>query len=51
MHDPVAAIDVARRALPGATVISYPQATHALVGEQPAHIARDVGAFVAEVDR
>lgn len=46
MHDPVAAAAVARRALPRGTVLVYPDASHAVNGEQPEQIAADLGAFL-----
>lgn len=47
MHDPVAAADTARRLLPDARVLIYPDATHAINGEFPDRIAHDVGAALA----
>ncbi len=46
MHDTGSAADVARRAVPGATVKVYPQASHAINGEYPDEIAADVAAFL-----
>jgi pimeloyl-ACP methyl ester carboxylesterase len=46
MHDTAQAADVARRTPAGATVIVYPDASHAINGEYPEQIANDVGAFL-----
>jgi pimeloyl-ACP methyl ester carboxylesterase len=47
MHDAGRAERVARRVPAGATVIVYPDASHAINGEYPDRIAADVGAFLA----
>jgi pimeloyl-ACP methyl ester carboxylesterase len=47
MHDAGAAGDVARRSLGAGTVTTYPQASHALNGEHPAELARDIATHVA----
>jgi len=46
MHDAAKAADLARRVLPRATVVVYPQASHAINGEYPDRIAADVAAFL-----
>jgi pimeloyl-ACP methyl ester carboxylesterase len=46
MHDTGKAAEVARRAPSGATVIVYPEASHAINGEYPDRIAADVGTFL-----
>jgi pimeloyl-ACP methyl ester carboxylesterase len=46
MHDTGKATEVARRAPAGATVIVYPDASHAINGEYPDRIATDVGTFL-----
>jgi pimeloyl-ACP methyl ester carboxylesterase len=51
MHDPAAVAATARRTLRHATVTSYPEASHAINGEYPDRIARDVAALVAETGR
>ncbi|MFC8045434.1 alpha/beta fold hydrolase [Nocardia sp. NPDC057353] len=45
MHDPATAVATARRALPGAAVRCYPDASHAINGERPAEIAADIAEF------
>lgn len=50
MHDPVSAAAVAERAFGAANVRVYPEATHALNGEQPDRIAADVRDFLARVE-
>lgn len=50
MHDPATSIPVAERAFGAENVRVYPDATHALSGEQPGRFAADVGAFVQRVD-
>jgi pimeloyl-ACP methyl ester carboxylesterase len=47
MHDSAAAAELARQTLRHGTVIVYPEASHAINGEQPDRIAADVGAFLA----
>lgn len=47
MHDGAAATEVAERVLPEGTVHLYDGASHAVGGEQPERIARDLGAFLA----
>lgn len=47
MHDTGSAATVARRAPAGATVLVYPDASHAINGEYSDRIATDVGAFLA----
>lgn len=49
MHDTAAAEEVARRAMPDATVTVYPEASHAINGEYPDQIAADVAAFLADL--
>ncbi|WFE21526.1 alpha/beta hydrolase [Solwaraspora sp. WMMD937] len=51
MHDTAEAAEVAERALPEATVIVYPDASHAVNGEYPDRIAADIAAFLATSDR
>ena len=46
MHDTAAAAEVARRVPPGATVLVYPDASHAINGEYPDKIATDMSAFL-----
>lgn len=46
MHDAAKAADLARRALPRATVVVYPHASHAINGEYPDRIAADVRVFL-----
>ena len=46
MHDTGKAAEVARRAPTGATVIVYPDASHAINGEYPDRIAIDLGRFL-----
>lgn len=46
MHDATGAADLARRTLRHGTVLIYPQASHAINGEQPEQIAEDLGAFL-----
>lgn len=50
MQDTEAAAEVARRAMPGATVKVYPEASHAINGEHPDRIAADIAAFLKRVD-
>lgn len=50
MHDTEAAAEVARRAMPGATVKVYPDASHAINGEHPDRIAADLAAFLSRVE-
>lgn len=45
MHDPPEAERTARTALPDATVRVYPEASHALNGEYPTELARDIATF------
>lgn len=47
MHDTGKAAAVAGRVPAGATVIVYPDASHAINGEYPERIAADVGAFLS----
>ncbi|WP_309246157.1 alpha/beta fold hydrolase [Verrucosispora sioxanthis] len=47
MHDPQSAAETARQTLPRGTVRLYPDASHAVNGEQPERIAEDVAAFAA----
>lgn len=49
MHDAAEAADLARRTLPRATVVVYPQASHAINGEYPDRIAADVAAFLDQL--
>lgn len=49
MHDPATSVRTAERVFGAANVRVYPDATHALTGEQPDRIAADVGAFTASV--
>ena len=46
MHDTTEAAAVARRAMPSATVIVYPDASHAINGEYPDRIAADLATFL-----
>ncbi|KOX16151.1 alpha/beta hydrolase [Nocardiopsis sp. NRRL B-16309] len=46
MHDPAEAARVAERTLPRSTVVTYPDASHAVNGEYPREIAADVADFV-----
>ena len=46
MHDPPVAVAAAKRALPEGAVRVYPRASHALNGEFPEQLARDIAAFV-----
>jgi pimeloyl-ACP methyl ester carboxylesterase len=46
MHEAAEAAEHARRTLPRATVLTYPDASHAISGEQPDRIAGDVGRFL-----
>ena len=46
MHDTAAATEVAERALPPGHVLVYPEATHAINGEEPDRLATDIGAFL-----
>ena len=46
MHDPAEAARVAERTLPRATVVTYPDASHAINGEYPEEVAADVARFV-----
>ena len=46
MHDSAAAAANARRLNPTATVLTYPDASHAISGEYPERIAADVAAFL-----
>ncbi|MBQ1027980.1 alpha/beta hydrolase [Micromonospora sp. C95] len=46
MHDPQSAAETARQALPRGTVRLYPDASHAVNGEQPERIAADIGGFI-----
>lgn len=46
MHDAAAAADTARRTLRAGTVITYPDASHAINGEYPDRLARDIGAHL-----
>ncbi len=50
MHDPATSVATAERAFGAENVRVYPDATHALNGEQPDRIAADVGAFLQRVD-
>ncbi len=50
MHDPATAVGVAERAFGPANVRHYPEATHAVNGEQPDRIAADLRAFLARVE-
>jgi pimeloyl-ACP methyl ester carboxylesterase len=47
MHDSAAAAETARRSLSKGTVLSYPDASHAINGEYPQEIAADLVAFLA----
>ena len=47
MHDPSTSVGVAERAFGAEHVRVYPDATHALNGEEPDRIAADVAAFLA----
>ena len=47
MHDTAEAAGVAERALPAATVIVYPDASHAINGEYPDRVAADIATFIA----
>lgn len=51
MHDAGAAAEVARQVLPAATVHVYPDASHAVNGEQPDRIASDIAAHLTRVAR
>ncbi len=46
MHDPLVAVETAKRALPEGAVRVYPHASHAINGEFPERLARDIAAFV-----
>lgn len=46
MHDPPVAVETAKRALPEGAVRVYPHASHAINGEFPERLARDIAAFV-----
>ena len=46
MHDPAAAADVAGQHLPQATVLTYPDASHAITGEESGRIAHDIADFL-----
>lgn len=48
MHDSAAAAETATRTLPVATVLTYPGASHAITGEEPDRIARDVTEFLQD---
>lgn len=50
MHDSADAADVARRTVPRTTVHVYPRASHAINGEYPRRIARDLAGFHRTVD-
>ncbi|SDG26903.1 alpha/beta fold hydrolase [Pseudonocardia oroxyli] len=50
MHDPATAGRVAEAAFGAPNVRVYPEATHALNGEQPQRIADDIRAFLARLD-
>jgi pimeloyl-ACP methyl ester carboxylesterase len=47
MHDSAVAAETAARALPGASVEVFPEATHALNGEHPQEVADAVGRLLA----
>lgn len=47
MHDPATSVPAAERVFGAGNVRVYPDATHALNGEQPDRIAADIGAFLA----
>ncbi|MEV1295436.1 alpha/beta hydrolase [Pseudonocardia sp. NPDC049635] len=47
MHDPAAAVEVAERAFGAENVRVYPEASHALTGEEPDRIAADVAELLA----
>lgn len=49
MHDARAAVETAERALGADRVLLYPGATHAINGEHPEDLARDIGRFLDEV--
>ncbi len=49
MHDAGEAAALARRALPDATVVLVPGASHAISGEHPELVAAEVGRFVRRV--
>jgi pimeloyl-ACP methyl ester carboxylesterase len=51
MHDAAAAAQHARITLRDARILTYPGASHAITGEQPARIGRDVDAFLTERGR
>ncbi|MDG4764652.1 alpha/beta hydrolase [Solwaraspora sp. WMMD406] len=51
MHDTTEAVEVAERALPEATVIVYPDASHAINGEHPDRVANDIADFLAASGR
>lgn len=46
MHDPKVAAQTAERALPRGVVREYPHASHAINGEFPEQLARDIAVFV-----
>jgi len=46
MHDSAAAAEHARALLPKGTVLVYPDASHAINGEYPERITKDLGAFL-----
>ncbi|WBB56815.1 alpha/beta hydrolase [Verrucosispora sp. WMMD573] len=48
MHDSQSAAGTARQTLPRGTVRLYPNASHAVNGEQPERIAEDIAGFVEE---
>lgn len=48
MHEPQSAVETAERALINGTVSYYPDASHALSGEQPQQIAADIAEFISE---
>lgn len=47
MHDTTEAAETAKQAPTGATVLVYPDASHAINGEYPDKIATDMGTFLA----
>ncbi|GAA3901962.1 alpha/beta fold hydrolase [Actinoplanes auranticolor] len=47
MHDAAAAAELAGRTLRNGTVVTYPGASHAVNGEHPAELARDIAGHVA----
>ncbi|WP_326552277.1 alpha/beta fold hydrolase [Micromonospora sp. NBC_01813] len=51
MHDTAEAAQVADSALPEATVIVYPEASHAINGEYPDRVAADLAEFLATSGR